>query len=175
MAPQMPHNPTEATSQTERIRNRVQNHQESSQTHTSSVIDQFAKGAMAIMHENATLRAEVRILREANTSLAKRHRVKITHISQGSTLLIDEGQYILDQRDVDTQLREETLASSCRARRVSIRSKIYSNKPPSVVARLVVDLPSNYFHPSMLASIPSQLLFVAAFFRCSFRPLRFCL
>ena len=59
---QTPHNPTEATSQTNFIKSRVSCHQGSSPTPILSAIDQFSKGAMAIMHENALLKAEVRNL-----------------------------------------------------------------------------------------------------------------
>ena len=72
---------------------------------------------MAIMHENALLKAEVQKLRKANTSLAKRRRAKKTHLRQGGTLSIGEGQDLLDQKDVNTQLGEETRASSSRATR----------------------------------------------------------
>ena len=45
---------------------------------------------MAIMHENALLQAEVKTLREANSSLAKRRRAKKTRLRQGGTLEIGE-------------------------------------------------------------------------------------
>ena len=63
---------------------------------------------MAVMHEVALLKAENRLLREANTSLAKRRRVKKSHLRQGGTLSIGEGQDLLDQKEVNTQLGEET-------------------------------------------------------------------
>ena len=78
---------------------------------------------MAIMHENALLRAEVKTLREANSSLAKRRRAKKRRVREGGTLSIGEGQDILDQKDADTQLDEETRASSSRARRVQPRER----------------------------------------------------
>ena len=85
---------------------------------------------MAIMHEVALLRAEVKTLRAANSSLAKRRRAKKTRVREGGTLSIGEGQDLLDQRDADTQLGEETRASSSRARRARPRERrcgIYGN------------------------------------------------
>ena len=69
------------------------------------------------MHENALLKAENRNLREANISLAKRRRAKKAHIRQGGALSIGEGQDLLDQKDVNTQLGEETRANSSRTKR----------------------------------------------------------
>jgi len=78
---------------------------------------------MAIMHENALLRAEVKTLREANSSLAKRRRAKKTRLRHGGTLEVGEGLDLLDQKDVDAQLREATRASSSRARRAQPREQ----------------------------------------------------
>ena len=69
------------------------------------------------MHENALLKAKVRNLRAANTSLTKRRRAKKTRVRNRGALTIGEGQDLLDQKDVDAQLGEETRASSSRARR----------------------------------------------------------
>ena len=74
-----------------------------------------------MMHENALLRAEVKMLREANSSLAKRRRAKKARLRQGGTLEIGEAQDLLDQKDVDTQLGEEMRTRSGRARRTEPR------------------------------------------------------
>ena len=94
-ASQTPHNPIEATSQTDFIKSRVRCHQGSSPTPILSAVDQFAK----------------------------RRRAKKTHLRQGGTLSIGEGQDILDQKDVNAQLGEETRASSSRARRAQPREQ----------------------------------------------------
>ena len=78
---------------------------------------------MAIMHEVALLRAEVKTLREANSSLAKRRRANKTRVREGGTLSIGEGQDLLDQKDLDRQLGDETRASSSRARRAQPRER----------------------------------------------------
>lgn len=75
------------------------------------------------MHENALLRAEVKTLREANSSLAKRRRAKKTRLRQGGTLEIGEAQGLLDQKDVDTQLGEETRTRSGRVTRSEPRGR----------------------------------------------------
>lgn len=120
---QTPHNLTEATSQTDFIKSRVSRHQGSSPTPILSAIDQFSKGAMAIIHENTVLKAQVRNLQEANNSLAKRRRAKKTRVQHGGTLAIGEAQDLLDQKDVDRQLGEETRANSSCARRTRLREK----------------------------------------------------
>jgi len=48
--PQTPNNPTEATSQTTFIKNRIVHHQNSSPTSIYEAVDQFAKGATTMMH-----------------------------------------------------------------------------------------------------------------------------
>ena len=75
------------------------------------------------MHEVALLRAENKTLREANSSLAKRRRTKKARLRQGGTLEIGEAQDLLDQKDVDTQLREETRTRSGRATRTEPRAQ----------------------------------------------------
>lgn len=57
-----PNNPTEATSQSEYIKNRITQHQNSSPTSIYNVIDQFLKGAQGIMHKIALLQSENWIL-----------------------------------------------------------------------------------------------------------------
>jgi len=63
-----PQNPLEATSQSELIKIRISNHQNSSPTSMINAVDQFAKGTKAIMHRVALLEAEVSSLRKANRS-----------------------------------------------------------------------------------------------------------
>jgi len=116
-ASQTPHNLTEATSQTDYIRNRIRRHQGSSPTPILSAINQLSKGARAIIHENTLLKAENRALREANSGLAKRRRAKKTRIKLRGTLTVGDAQDLLDQKDINTQLGEETRASSSRTRR----------------------------------------------------------
>ena len=75
------------------------------------------------MHEVALLWAENKTLREANSSLVKRRRAKKTRLRQGGTLEIGEAQDLLDQKDIDTQLREETCIRNGRATRTEPRAQ----------------------------------------------------
>ena len=75
------------------------------------------------MHRVTLLEAEVRSLREANSSLAKRRKTKKKRIRNRGALAIGEAQDILDQKDADTQLKEETRASSSRVRRTQPRGQ----------------------------------------------------
>src|ERR1700744_4087625 len=82
---QKPKNPTEATSQTTYIKNRIACHQNSSPTSIYEAVDQFAKGTSKIMHELALLRSEVQTFRQANEELSKRRRTKKTRLQQGGS------------------------------------------------------------------------------------------
>jgi hypothetical protein len=75
-----PHNPMEATSQSEYLRNRVIRHQSSSPSPIIDGINKIAKGTQRVMHEVAILREEVATLRKANEALSKRRRAKKTRL-----------------------------------------------------------------------------------------------
>jgi hypothetical protein len=118
-----PNNPTEASSQSEFIKNRVACHQNSSPTSIYNAIDQFSKGAQGIMHQLALLRSENRALREANEGLSKRRRAKKIRLQQGGSLTLAEGEDIQSQRDVDMQIKEERRQSSGRKKRVETKER----------------------------------------------------
>jgi hypothetical protein len=71
-------------------------------------VDLFAKGATAIMHQIVFLRREVETLRKANEGLSKRRRAKKTRVRLGGTLIVQGAEDILDQRDIDKQVAQET-------------------------------------------------------------------
>lgn len=75
------------------------------------------------MHEVALLGAENETLREANSSLEKRRKAKKTRLRQGGTLRIGEAQDLLDQKDVDMQLGEETRTRGGCAMRMQPRER----------------------------------------------------
>ncbi|RDW79427.1 hypothetical protein BP6252_04065 [Coleophoma cylindrospora] len=102
-----PQNPIEVDSQTGLIKSRISNHQNSSPTPMLDAVDQFSKGAKAMMHEVALLRAEVSTLRRANEALSKRRRAKRTRLQHGGTLTVGEAQSMMAQADVDAQLKQE--------------------------------------------------------------------
>jgi hypothetical protein len=72
----MPHNPIEASSQSEFIKGRIARHQGSSLTSIIDALDCFTKGTYGIMHQLALLKSENQILRQENQTLSKRRRAK---------------------------------------------------------------------------------------------------
>ena len=111
-----PQNPRETTSQSELIKTRISNHQNSSPTSIISAVDHFTKGAKAIMHRVALLEAEVSSLRKANEGLSKRRRAKKTRVRLGGSLTVLEAGDLLDQKAVDEQVMQENRQSGGRAR-----------------------------------------------------------
>jgi hypothetical protein len=85
-------------------------------------VDQFTKGAIAIMHQIALLCGEVETLRKANKGLSKSRRAKKTRVRLGGTLMVQDTEDILDQRNVDEQIAQETRQDSCFVR--GTRTKI---------------------------------------------------
>ncbi|KFY32099.1 hypothetical protein V493_00495 [Pseudogymnoascus sp. VKM F-4281 (FW-2241)] len=105
--PMTPQNPLEAESQTQLIKSRISNHHNSTPTPMLDAVDQFAKGAKAIMHQVALLRAEVSSLRKANEGLSKRRRAKKTRVQLGGSLTIQDATDLLDQRAIEEQVMLE--------------------------------------------------------------------
>jgi hypothetical protein len=66
----------EASSQSEYLERRVRRHQSSSPASILEALKSLSKGTKAIMHQNALLKAEVQILRQANETISKRRRAK---------------------------------------------------------------------------------------------------
>jgi hypothetical protein len=102
-----PHNPMEATSQSEYLRNRVIRHQSSSPSPIIDGINKIAKGTQRVMHGVAILREEVATLRKANEALSKRRRAKKTRLRQGGSLNVQESQDIVAQQEVNGQIAQE--------------------------------------------------------------------
>ena len=118
-----PNNPVEATSQTEYVKRRIANHQNSSPTSIYAAIDQVAKGTKGVMHQVALLNAEVEQLREANAAVSKRRRAKKSRISEGGSLNIEQGQHLQRQRG-----RERPQMVKGRGRRTPPRPKATRNR-----------------------------------------------
>ena len=102
-----PNNPTEAFSQTILIKDRITRHLNSSPTRMFEAIDFLTKGATKIMHERTLLKAEVQAVKQANEALGKRWRAEKSRLRQGETISTEEAKYLMDQIDVDEQVREE--------------------------------------------------------------------
>ncbi|EXK76739.1 hypothetical protein FOQG_18531 [Fusarium oxysporum f. sp. raphani 54005] len=120
---QTPHNPTEASSQSEFIKNRISRHQGSSPTSTLHAVDQFAKETQGIMHQMALLRSENQILRQENEILSRGRRAKKKRLQQGGSLTLAEGQGLQDQKEVDVQLEEESRRNGGRRRRPETKER----------------------------------------------------
>ena len=112
--PKTPQNAYEASSQSEHIKNRITAHENSSPTSMIAAMDQFAKGATAIMHRVALLEAETSALRKANEALSKRRRAKKTRVRLGGSLTIQDTQDLLDQKELDKQIEKEERGSGGR-------------------------------------------------------------
>ena len=121
-----PQNPLEADSQTSLIKTRISNHLNSSPTLMLDAVDQFAKGAKAIMHEVTLLRTEVSMLRKANEALSKRRKAKKTRVQLGGSLIVQDAEDLLDQRAVDEQVKHETLQSGNRIKEGRTKSRCCS-------------------------------------------------
>ena len=122
-----PNNPTEASSQSTLIKNRIARHQNSSPTEILRAVDMFAKGTSKVMHQLALLRAENQSLRAANEALSKRRRAKKQRLRQGGSLSVQNAQDLQGQREVEVQIKEETQASSGRKPRVETRARRCGN------------------------------------------------
>jgi DDE superfamily endonuclease len=118
-----PQNPLEADSQTGLIKTRISNHQDSSPTSMLNAVDQFAKGAKAMMHEVALLRAEVSSLRKANEGLSKRRRAKKKRVRLGGSLTVQEAEDLLDQKATDEQIMQETQLDGSQAGRTRTKTR----------------------------------------------------
>ena len=118
-----PHNPIEAGSQSEFIKDRIARHQGSSPTSIIDALNCFTKGTYGIMHQLALLKSENQILRQENQTLSKRRRAKKKHLRHGGSLTVGEGQAIQAQSQVDEQVEEEVSQRGSRTRGTETRQR----------------------------------------------------
>lgn len=78
----------------------------------------MTKGLKEHQHETALLRLEVRDLRDANHILSRRQREKKTRLRDVGAMTAEEGQALIDQRDVNTQGVAESSRRSGQGRSV---------------------------------------------------------
>ena len=104
---QTPHNATETISQSELVKSRISNHQNSSPTQILSAAKQLADGAATLALRVTLISDELRSLRKANESLSKRRRAKKTRLRQGGALSARDAQQELDRRGVGGQQERE--------------------------------------------------------------------
>jgi hypothetical protein len=105
---QTPTTATEAVSQSDFIKGRISRHKSSSPTSILDAVDFLAKGTRGVMHQIALLKSENAILREENATLSRRRRAKKVQLRKGGSLTLGEGQDQIAQREVDSQVKEET-------------------------------------------------------------------
>lgn len=111
-----PRNTAEFTSQLSFINDRLINHPESSPTTLQDAVSQLAKGAALVAHSAVILEARIVELENANklaTQRKKRQRRRIRH--QGA-LSIQEGIDIINQRQLEAQIMQETRLAGSRSR-----------------------------------------------------------
>jgi DDE superfamily endonuclease/Tc5 transposase DNA-binding domain/helix-turn-helix, Psq domain len=122
-----PHNPTQTTSQTSFIKERVTRHQGSSPTAILDAVESLSKGTSKVMYQLALLRAENQQLRKANETLSKRRRRTKRRLQEGGSLNLQEAQAIMDDRDVADQLKQETWSGGGRQPRTETRARRCGN------------------------------------------------
>lgn len=120
--PKTPNNPIKAQSQTNYIKNRIVQHQNSSLTSIIKSLQQFTKGTTKVMQELALLREEVRKLRKANEILSRRRYTKKKRLQDKGSLTQAEAENLQSQIDVSQQLKEEDRTSGSRKKRVLQRA-----------------------------------------------------
>ena len=118
-----PNNPTETSSQSKFIKDRIYRHQGSSPTSIIQAVEHLEKGARGIMHQIALLRSENQMLREENALLSQRRRAKKRHLREGGSLTVREGQDIQRQNEVDAQIQEEMSRKSGRKGRTETKAR----------------------------------------------------
>jgi hypothetical protein len=93
-----PKTTNEALSQSIFIKGQITKHQGSSPTLIFAAVDQLLKGLQSVSHELALVQAEIRVLRDANTALSKRRRVKRARLQDGEVLTGSQVREIMTGR-----------------------------------------------------------------------------
>lgn len=88
----------EASKQSEFIKKKIADHQNSSPTSTLDAMDQMAKATHRVMHRVALLTEECDRLRETNHILSKRRRTKNKQLQFGGSLTINDSQVLREQK-----------------------------------------------------------------------------
>jgi hypothetical protein len=102
-----PHNPQEASAQSNLIKTHIASHQNSSPASMLAAVDQLTKGTTAVMHHVALLQSEVSTLRKANEALSKRRRAKKTRVQLGGSLTVQDAQDLLGQKAVGEKVVQD--------------------------------------------------------------------
>jgi hypothetical protein len=100
--------------QTEHVKSRIIQHQNSSPSSINNAINCLVKGAQVMMHSAVLLKAEVKALQEANQAKKRRERKRKRRIMQGGSLSIQEAEDILQSAEVDAQIHTEVVSETTR-------------------------------------------------------------
>ncbi len=122
-----PQNPREATSQSDFIKDRITRHQDSSPTTIHGAIDQLVKSTQTVMHQMVLMQDRIRTLEQANRTISKRRRAKRSRIQEGGTLDLESAREILDSKDIEKQLTQETRANGGRRKRTELNPRRCGN------------------------------------------------
>ena len=104
---QTPHNATESISQSELVKCRISNHQNSSATQILSAAKQLADGVAELAHGAVLMTDELQSLRKANVALSKRRRARKNRLRQGGAVTARDAQEELEQRKIGERLKRE--------------------------------------------------------------------
>ncbi|EMT73749.1 hypothetical protein FOC4_g10000808 [Fusarium odoratissimum] len=113
-----PNTVLEAGSQSKYLSDRIRRHHSSSPESILEALQSLTKAVTRNIQKTALLEAENRELREANDMLSRRRRAKKTRLQNRGSLLIQEGQDLIDQMDVSMQVLAESSRSGGRGRSV---------------------------------------------------------
>ncbi|KFY20795.1 hypothetical protein V491_03425 [Pseudogymnoascus sp. VKM F-3775] len=143
--------------QTEHVKNRIIQHQNSSPTSINDALSRLAKGAQVMMHSAVLLKAEVKALQAANEQKKRRERKRKRRIMQGGSLTVREGEDILQSAEVDAQVRTEVasetarqVGSTGRQRRCGRCEKIGHNALFESLASYAKDAKLRGFYPALI-------------------------
>jgi FtsZ-binding cell division protein ZapB len=114
--PKTPRTVNEANSHLEYLQRRIRRHKSSSPESILEALQSLTKSVMRNIHRTALLEAEVRDLREANTTLSQNKRKKRTRLQDSGKMTIGNSQSQIDQMDVDRQVVAESSGSGGRGR-----------------------------------------------------------
>jgi hypothetical protein len=106
-----PNTVLEAGSQSKYLERRIGRHHSSSPESILEALRSLTKAVTRNIQKTALVEAENRELREANDMLSRRRRAKRTRLQNKGRMLIQEGQGLIDQIDVNAQVVAESSRS----------------------------------------------------------------
>jgi hypothetical protein len=107
-ASKTPSNVTELTSQNALIQVRIANHQNSSPTAINEALNQLTKGAHTMAYKITLMEGEIASLRKANEAASRRKARQKKRIQRQGALTIAEGLALVEQSNINEQVRKET-------------------------------------------------------------------